>query len=327
MKRREFIGLIGGAAAAWPLAANAQQKSLPVVGLLNGGSVDDKLFDAAAFRKGLSQTGHFEGRNVLIEYRWAEGQYDRVPAMVADLVDRQVAVIFTSSTPAILAAKAATSTIPIVFLVGGNPVEMGLVASLNRSGSNLTGVTNLAWEVGPKRLEILHELVPTAINIAVLVNPASVALAEPQTRALQAAAPKLGLQLHFLNASTEGEIDAAFAALAQRRADGLVIVPDTFFNVRHEQLAALALRHALPTIYQFRDFAAAGGLMSYGTNLAEMFYLIGVYIGRVLNGERPADLPVQQATKVELIINLKTAKALGLTVPASLLGRADEVVE
>jgi putative tryptophan/tyrosine transport system substrate-binding protein len=326
MRRREFVALIGGA-SAWPFEARAQQKTLPVVGFLNGASADDKLLDAAAFRKGLSQTGHFEGRNVLIEYRWADGQYDRLPAMVADLVDRRVAVIVTFSTPATLAAKAATATIPIVFLVGGNPVEMGLVASLSRSGGNLTGVTNLASEVGPKRLELLHELVPTAINIAVLVNPASAALAEPQTRALQAAAPNFGLQLHFLKASTAGEIDAAFAALAQQRADGLVIVTDTFFNTRHEQLAALSLRYALPTIHQFRDFAAAGGLMSYGTNLAEMFYLSGVYVGRLLNGERPADLPVQQATKVELIVNLKTAKALGLTVPASLLGRADEVIE
>jgi putative ABC transport system substrate-binding protein len=287
------------------------------------------IFDAAAFRKGLNQTGHFEGRDLLIEYRWAEGQYDRVPAIVADLLDRHVAVIFTWGTPATLAAKAATATTPNVFLVGGNPVEMGLVASLSRSGGNLTGVTNLASEVGRKRLELLHELVPTAINIAALVNPAraSASVAEPQSRALQAAAPKLGLQLNFLNASTDGEIDTAFVALAQRSADGLVIVPDTFFNARSERLAALALQHALPTIYQFRDFAAAGGLVSYGTNPAELFYLIGVSVGRILNGERPADLPVQQATKVELIVNLKTAKALGLTVPPSLLGRADELIE
>jgi putative ABC transport system substrate-binding protein len=326
MQRRQFITLIGGA-SAWPLATRAQQKTLPVVGFLYGGSADDKTFDAAAFRKGLSETGHFEGRNVAIDYRWAEGQYDRLPALMADLAGRQAAVIFTASTPATLAAKAATAIIPIVFVVAGDPVEMGLVASLNRPGGNLTGVTNLAAEVGPKRLELLHELVPTAINIAVLVNPASAAQAEPQSRALQAAAPKLGLQLHFFPASTEREIDAAFAALAQQRAGGLVIAPDTFFNTRREQLAALALRYALPTIYQFRDFAAAGGLMSYGTNRAEVFYLSGVSIGRVLNGERPADLPVQQATKVELIINLKTAKALGLTVPPSTLGRADEVIE
>jgi putative ABC transport system substrate-binding protein len=327
MRRREFIALVGGASATWPIAARAQQRTLPVVGFVNSGSADDRLFEAAAFRKGLSQTDHFEGRNVLIEYRWAEGQYDRLPAMVADLVNRRVAVLVTYSTPATLAAKAATATIPIVFLVGGNPVESGLVASLNRTGGNLTGVTNLASEVGPKRLELLHELVPTAVNIAVLVNPASAALAEQQSQVLQAAAPKLGLQLHFLNASTEAELDAAFAALVQRRADGLVIVPDAFFNSRRERLAVLALRHAVPTIYQFREFAAAGGLMSYGSNLAEMYYQSGVYVGRLLNGEKAADLPVQQATKVELIINLKTAKALGLSVPPSLLGRADELIE
>jgi putative tryptophan/tyrosine transport system substrate-binding protein len=326
LKRREFISLVGGAAAS-PLAARAQQRTLPVVGFLYGGSADDHTFDAAAFRKGLSETGHFEGRTVAIDYRWTEGLVDRLPPLITDLVGRQVAVIFTASTPAILAAKAATATIPIVFLVGGDPVEMGLVASLNRPGGNLTGVTNLAAEVGPKRLELLHEVVPTAINIAVLVNPASATQAEPQSRALQAAASKLRLQLHFLNASTEREIDAAFAALAQQRAGGLVIAADTFFNARSGQLAALALRYALPTIYQFRDFAAAGGLMSYGSNPAEPFYLSGVYIGRVLNGERPAGLPVQQATKVELIINLKTAKALGLIVPPSLLGRAEEVIE
>ena len=328
MRRRAFITLVGSAAAAWPLAARAQQKKLPVVGILFGGSDDDKLFDAVAFGKGLSETGRFEGRNVAFDYHWAEGgKYDRLPAMAADLVRRQVSVILTYSTPATQAAKAATATIPIVFLVGGNPVEMGLVTSLSRSGGNLTGVTNLAAEVGPKRLELLHELIPTAVNVAVLVNPASAALAEPQTRALQAAAPKLGLQLHFLNASTDGEIDAAFVALAQQRPDGLVIIPDAFLNARHEHLATLALRYALPAIYQFHGFAAAGGLMSYGTNLAEMFYLSGVYAGRILNGERPADLPVQQATKVELIVNLKTARALGLTVPPSLLGRADELIE
>jgi putative ABC transport system substrate-binding protein len=328
MRRREFIALVGGTAAAWPFAAQAQQKTLPVVGFLNGGgSAGDKLFDTEAFRKGLGETGYFEGRNLLIEYRWAEGQNDRMPTIVADLIHRRVAVIVTWGTPAAQAAKAATATIPIVFLVGGNPVEMGLVASLNRSGSNLTGVTNLALEVGPKRLELLHELLPTADNLAALVNPASAVLAEPQMRALREAAPKLGVQLQFSYASTDGEIDAAFVALGERRADGLVIAPDTFFNGRSERLAALAFRQALPAIYQFHDFAAAGGLMSYGTVLPEMFYLCGVYVGRLLNGERAADLPVQQATKVELIINLKTAKALGLTVPTSLLGRADEVIE
>jgi putative tryptophan/tyrosine transport system substrate-binding protein len=329
MERRAFITLLGGtAASACSPGAWAQQKRLPVVGFLFGGTAaDDKLFDAVAFGKGLSETGHFEGRNVILDYRWAEDRYDRLPAMAADLVRRQVAVICTYSTPATQAAKAATAAIPIVFLIGGNPVEMGLVASLSRSGGNLTGVTNLAAEVGPKRLELLHELIPMAVNVAVLLNPASAALAEPQAQALQGAAQKFGLQLHFLNASTDSEIDTAFVALAQQRPDGLVIIPDAFLNARHEHLATLALRNALPAIYQFHGFAAAGGLMSYGTNLAEMFYLSGVYAGRILNGEKPADLPVQQATKVELIINLKTAKGLGLTVPPALLGRADEIIE
>lgn len=326
MKRREFITLVGGAVGS-PLVARAQQKTLPVVGFLNGTGAADVASDVAAFRKGLGQTGYFEGRNVVIDYRYAEGQYGRLPALVADLVRRQVAVIFASSTPATLAAKAATATIPIVFFVGSDPVEMGLVGSLNRPGGNLTGMTNLASEAGPKRLELLHELLPTATNIAVLVNPASRALAEPQTQALQSAAQKLGLQLQLLNATTEGEIDAAFVAIAQQHADGLVIATDTFFNVRRQQLAALALRYSLPTVYQYRDFAAAGGLMSYGTNLTEMFYQIGVYIGRVLNGEKPAELPVQEATKVELVINLKTAKALNLDVPLTLQQRANELIE
>jgi putative tryptophan/tyrosine transport system substrate-binding protein len=327
MKRRSFIALVGGAAVTAPFRARAEQKPLPVVGFLYGGSSSGIIPDAAAFKKGLGQTGYFEGRNVLIDYRPAEGQYDRLPTMMADLVRQRVSVIFTVSTPATIAAKAATTTLPIVFLIGSDPVQTGLVGSLNRSGGNLTGVAILAAEVGPKRLELLHELVPSATNIAVLVNPTSAAQIEPQSQALQAAASKLGLQLSFFNASTEAELDAAFAVMAERRVVALVIVADTFFNTRHQQLAALSLRYSIAAVHQYRDFAAAGGLMSYGTDLAELYYMSGMYTGRILNGERPADLPVQQATKVELIINVKTAKTLGLTVPASLLGRADEVIE
>ena len=277
----------------------------------------------AGFLRGLSEVGYVEGHNVSIEYRWADGQYDRLPALAADLVRREVTVIFTGgSTPATLAAKAATTTIPIVFYTGADPVELGLVASLSRPGGNLTGVTSLTTEVGPKRLELLHELLPTATSIALLINPTSPAISDPQSRDLQMAAGKLGLQLHVLHASTEREIETAFATLVQAQASGLVIGPDVFFNTRSEQLAALALRHAVPVIYQYREFAAAGGLMSYGTNIADTFHLTGVYTGRILKGEKPADLPVQQTTKVELIINLRTARALGLSVPTALLVRA-----
>jgi putative ABC transport system substrate-binding protein len=329
VKRRAFIRLLGGAAAAWPLAGRAQQRAMPVVGFLGSTSPDQYATFVAGFRRGMAETGFAEGRNVSIEYRWANGEYDRLPALAAELADHQVAVIFTGgSTPATLAAKAATTTIPIVFFVGGDPAEMGLVANLARPGGNLTGVTNLSVEVGPKRLELLHELVPTATSMALLVNPASPAH-DQQTRDLQAAARQLGLTLHVLHASTEAEIDSAFATLVDLRAGGLVIGPDVLFNgiPRSAQLAALALRDRVPTIYQYPEFTAAGGLMSYGTNLAEMFRLAGVYVGRILKGEKPADLPVQQATKVELIINLKTAKALGITVPLPLSGRADEIIE
>jgi putative tryptophan/tyrosine transport system substrate-binding protein len=328
MRRREFITLFGGATVAWPLAVRAQQPAMPVIGFLGGASAGQYVPFVAGFHRGLNEAGYVEGRNVAIEYRWADGQYNRLPALATDLVGRQVTVIFTGgSTPATLAAKAATATIPIVFYVAGDPVEMGLIASLSRPGGNLTGVTGLSAEIGPKRLELLHELLPTAGNIALLVNPTSPAQTDPQSRDLQGAAGKLGLQLHVLRAGTEREIDSAFETLVQRRVGGLVIGPGVFFNTRSEQLAALALRHAVPTIYQYREFAAAGGLMSYGTNLTDMFRLSGVYTGRILKGEKPADLPVQQATKVELIINMKTAKTLGLTVPLSLLGRADEVIE
>src|SRR5262249_9768047 len=325
MKRREFITFLGGA-AAWPLAAGAQ-KRLPVIGFLNGASPGPYARFLLGFHQGLKETGYTAGENVAVEYRWAENRYDRLPALAADLVDRHVTVIAAAgSTPAALAPKAAQTTIPIVFLVGGDPVAVGLVPSLARPGGNLTGVTNLTAEVGPKRLEMLHAVVPTA-TIALLVNPKSPELSEPQSQELQVAARKLGLQLHVLNASTEPEIDTAFATLVQLRAGGLVIGADALFSSRVEQLAALALRHRIPAIYQFPEFTAAGGLMSYGNNLSDMLRLSGLYTGRILKGEKPADLPVQQATKVELIINLKTAKALGLTMPTALLVRADEVIE
>jgi putative ABC transport system substrate-binding protein len=329
MRRRDFITLVGGV-AAWPFVARAQQPAMPVIGFLGSASLDQYASFVAGFHRGLNETGYVEGRNVAVEYRWAESRYDRLPALAADFVARRVAVIFTGgSTPATLAAKAATTTIPIVFFVGGDPAQMGLVTSLSRPGGNLTGVTNLAAEVGPKRLELLHEAVPATTSIAFLVNPASPAQAEPQSREMRAAARKVGLQLHILHASSEREIDTAFATVVQLRAGGLVIAPDVLFNgtTRSEQLAALALRHRVPTIYQYPEFTAAGGLMSYGSNLTEMFRLAGVYVGRILNGEKPGDLPVQQTTKVELIINMKTATVLGLTIPLTLLGRADVVIE
>jgi ABC-type uncharacterized transport system substrate-binding protein len=325
MRRRDFISVVAGSAITWPFAARAQQPAMPVIGYLNSASPDAFAALVRAFTQGLAETGYVEGRNVVIDYRWAENQYDRLPALAADLVRRQVAVIVVNP-PAALAAKAATSTIPIVFLSALDPVEIGLVASLNRPGGNVTGVSTLNVELLAKRVELLRELIPTATVISALINPATPA-AVTQSKDLQEVSQKLGLQIPVLHASTEGDLDSVFATLPQMRAAGLVIAGDPFFTSQSGRLAAFALRHAVPAIYQYRPFAAAGGLMSYGANLTEQNRLAGVYTGRILKGEKPADLPIQQSTEVELIINLNTAKALGLTVPLSLLGRADEVIE
>jgi putative tryptophan/tyrosine transport system substrate-binding protein len=325
IRRREFIFTLGGAATVWPLAARAQQPAMPMVGFLNSASADGYAMTARAFRQGLKDTGFVEGQNVAIEYRWAEGQYNRLPALAADLVHRRVDVIAANSA-AMLPAKAATTTIPIVFNTSLDPVQLGLVASLSRPGGNVTGVTSLNVEVGPKRLELLHELAPAVNVIGLVVNPNN-PNAQILSRDLHAVAGKLGLQLHVLYASNARDFDRVFTELVQRRAGALVIGTDAFFTSRSEQLAALALRHAVPAVYQQPEFTAAGGLMSYGASLTEAFQTAGVYAGRILKGEKPADLPVQQITKVELIINLKTANALGLTVPLPLLGLADKVIE
>jgi putative tryptophan/tyrosine transport system substrate-binding protein len=325
LKRREFITLLGGTVAAWPLAAHAQQSGMPVIGFMNIASAEALTHRLTAFRQGLNATGYTADQNVKIEFRLAEGHYDRLPAMAADLVQRQVTVIAATSTAAALAAKAATAVIPIVFETASDPIRLGLVGSLKRPGGNVTGVTQLNVEIAPKLLELLHELVPTARVMALLVNPTDPALAEPQSRAMLSAASKFGLELHVLNASSEDDFDAVFESLTRLRAGGLVISADAFFLRGIERLAALTLRHAVPAITQYREFAAAGGLISYGSDNRESYRLAGIYTGRVLKGEKPADLPVQQATKVELFINLKTAKTLGITVPLPLSGRADEV--
>jgi putative tryptophan/tyrosine transport system substrate-binding protein len=327
VRRRDFIALIGGASLTWPLSARAQQSAMPVVGFLGGGSPETDAFRMRALRQGLGEAGYVEGRNMVIEYRGAEGQYDRFPALAADLVRRQVDVIAAfGGTGSVLAAKVATSSIPITFVTAVDPVEFGLVTSLNRPGGNLTGVTILSVEVGAKLFELLHELVPRATVAALLVNPTS-PLTETLSTNARAAARTLGLELHVLNASSERDFDTVFATGVQLRAGAFVIGPDTFFTNSSAQLAALALRHAVPAIYAAREFAEAGGLISYGPSIRDADRLTGIYAGRILKGEKPADLPVQQVTKVELIINLKTAKALGLDVPPSLLARADEVIE
>ena len=327
MQRREFITLLGVAAIVWPLKARAQQPAMPVIGFLGGGSLDTDANRVRAFRQGLSETGYVEDKNVAIEYRWAEGHYDRFPALAAELVRRQVDVIAAfGGTASALPAKAATTSIPIVFSVAVDPVEFGLVDSLSRPGGNITGVTLLSVVLGSKLLELLHELLPTATVMALLVNPTS-PVAETLLRDAQATARTLGLQLHVLHANTERDFDTVFATLVQMRAGALVIGADAFFTNHGEQLAALALRNAVPTIYATREFAVAGGLISYGPSIADSWRLMGIYTGRILKGDKPADLPVQQVSKVELVINLKTAKALGITFPLSLLGRADEVIE
>jgi ABC-type uncharacterized transport system substrate-binding protein len=327
MKRRAFITLLGGA-AAWPLAARAQRPTMPVIGWLGSETREaEDLRIIPPFRQGLKEGGYVEGQNVTIEYRLAEGQWDRLPALTADLVRRQVSVIALTGLPAALAAKAATTTIPIVFQIADDPVQVGLVASLGRPGGNITGVTSLQVELAPKLLELLHELVPTATAVGLLINPANSARVPSTTREAQAAARRLGLELHVLHASGERDFDAVFASLVQLRAGALAITPDPLFFGRSGQFGALALRHAIPAIAPYREFAAAGGLMSYGTNRANQFRQVGIYTGRILKGEMPADLPVEQAVKLDLIINLRTAKALGLDVPMSMLMRVDEVIE
>jgi putative tryptophan/tyrosine transport system substrate-binding protein len=328
MRRREFITLLGSAAAAWPLVARAQQPAMPVIGLLHVQSPEGYTEPLRGLRQGLKDTGYVEGENVAIEYRWAENQVDRLPGLVAELVRRPVAVIAaTGGPPAIFAAKAATKTIPIIFIAAEDPVRLGLVASLARPGGNLTGINFFAAEVVAKRLELLRELAPTAARVAVLVDPASAAVAESTLREVQSAGRAMGLQIQILNASTGREIDTAFATLERERPDALFVGPGSFLLTRRVQLTHLATRHAILTTYGLREYCEAGGLMCYGASVTDTYRQVGVYIGRILKGTRPTDLPVVQATKFELVINAQTARMLGLTIPPSLLARADEVIE
>jgi len=327
MQRRQFIRLLGGAATAWPLAARAQQPAMPVIGFIRDGSAEPNARYAAAFRKGLNETGYVEGQNVTVEYHWLEGQYDRLPALLADLVRRQVAVIATPGTLLAQAAKAATTVIPIVFSVGEDPVKLGLVGSLARPGGNVTGINFFVQEAVAKRLRLLHEMVPNAVHVAVLVNPRNPSVVETTVREVQKAAPTMGLQVQILNASTVSEIDAVFATLARERLDILLVAGDAFFISRRVQLATLTARDKIPSAYPVREPVEAGGLMSYGTDLADAFRQIGVYTGSILKGAKPADLPVLQSTKFEFIINMQTARALGIEVPPAVFSIADEVIE
>ena len=327
MRRREFITLLGGAAAAWPLAARAEQAALPVIGYLNFGSPESDTARVTGLRRGLNQTGYVEGRNLVIEYRWAGNQADRLPDLAADLVQLRVAVIVSPGSLPALVAKAATTSIPIVFGVGNDPVQLGLVASLNRPGGNLTGINAFAAELGAKGLALLHELMPSTATIGFLENPNSPIFAAYYERDVLTAATVIGLKIQILKAGTDREIDAAFVSLVQARTGALLVGGDFFFNNRIEQIVALAARHAIPTMYHYREFVVAGGLISYGSSLMDAYREVGLYTARILKGEKPADLPVIQATKLELIINLKTAKALGLQIPDRLLALADEVIE
>jgi putative ABC transport system substrate-binding protein len=327
MRRRKFISVFGGAAAVWPIAAFAQQSALPVVGFLGSDTSELYADRLRAFRRGLKDAGYIESENVAIEYRWANGDNNRLPELAAELVDLRVAVLVASTTPAALALKAATTSIPIVFFIAGDPVALGLVGSLNRPGANVTGTTALTLEAGKKWLQLLKEAVPAATDFAVLINPTSPNLAQAQAKDLQAAARSLNLQVHLLDATTEREFQAAFAKIVELHAGGLVISSDSFFFAHIEQLAALGTQNKVPAIFGFREFPAAGGLMSYGADLEDQHRTMGGYVGRILKGERPADLPVQQSIKVQLIINLKAAKAIGIELPQSLQVAADEVIE
>jgi putative ABC transport system substrate-binding protein len=327
MRRREFIRLLGGAAVAWPLSARAQQPAMPVIGFLHPGSAEANTTNVAAFRKGLSEGGYFDGRNVTIEYRWADNNFARLPELADDLVRHRVAAIaITGSGAATLAAKSATTTIPIVFSTAADPIQTGLIASLNRPGGNVTGISNLGNELTAKRLGLLHELVPGAARFAMLINPATLGT-ESVSADVQAAAASIGRQIEFVHATNSHEIDSAFASIVRTHADGLLLAPNPLFVNRRIQLVTLAARHALPAIYYSRQFPEVGGLMSYGPDSADPARLVGVYVGRILKGEKPADLPVMQATKFELIINLQTARTLGITIPTTLLATADEVIE